>query len=365
MDGGCALQLTSQSFRNFLFSRQLKHAIKTAIAAVICLILYKSFHMPKGYWAVLTAIAVMQSTADTGSLESTWRLSFQRLFGTMVGAIIGLSIHVLINPDYAQLVYIVFFLIVMGVYATYLWPSLKLAGVTAVIILLFAGHQPMSHNYAVLRAFEILLGAVIALIVSMTIWPQRMHQYLYKNYLKHMKQILDLFQVVQQSFAGHHAFTTEQERAVSDLLEEVDGEKVHLDHLLKSRKLFIANSLTRQIRLLKNIKMISKSIGDLPEDYYEDTPLMKITQKVFFLIDRGLLAIVVDHPLDDLLDKFDEVNRQYESAFENYRANKYFEHMSMAQSFAVVSLSIAVKKMLDLVSELIKSRATFRNGPFK
>lgn len=349
----------NNSLRNFLFSRQLKHAIKTAIAAVICLILYKSFNLPKGYWAVLTAIAVMQSTADTGSLESTWRISLQRLLGTMAGAIVGLAIHVLFYPGYTELIFIIFFLIVAGVYLTYLFPSMKLAGVTAVIVLLFAGHQPMSHNYAILRALEILLGAIVALVVSVAVWPQRMHQYLYKNYLKHMKQILDLFQAVQKAFSGHHGLTDEQSEAMSELLNEVDGEKIHLDDLMKSRRVRITNLLSRQIRLLKNIKVISRGIGDLPDDYYEDKRLMKVTQRAFFLIEKGLLVVVENNPTKDLLDQFEQTCLEYEAAFNAYRAKKYFEKLTMDESYAVMSLSITIKKMLDLVVELLKSSSSY------
>jgi uncharacterized membrane protein YccC len=350
------LQFTSEQFRAFLFSRQLKHAIKTAIAAIICLILYKSFYLPKGYWAVLTAIAVMQSTADTGSLESTWRISLQRLLGTMTGAIIGLSIHVLIYPNYWQLIIILFFLIIAGVYLAYLWPSMKTAGVTAVIILLFAGHQPMSHNYAVLRALEILLGAMVALMVSVLIWPQRMHQYLYKNYLQNMRRTLDLFQAVAKSFSSRKPLSTEQSEAMRDLLTTVDGEKVHLDHLMKSRKLLISNILLQQIRLLKNIKTISKSIDDLPEVYYTDVSQMKVTQKVLFIIDKALSAVVENQPLGDLLKTIEAISYEYDLAFEDYLARKYVEHLNMIESYAIVSLSISLKKMLDLVAELLKSK---------
>ena len=57
---------------------------------------------------MITAIVVMQSTADTGSLESTLRLAWQRLIGTMTGAILALVIHVLFQPTYIELIFIIF-----------------------------------------------------------------------------------------------------------------------------------------------------------------------------------------------------------------------------------------------------------------
>ena len=358
------MDIKTQKFYDFLASRQFKHAVKTAIATVICLVLYRSWHLPKGYWAVFTAIAVMQATADTSSLESAWKTSLDRLIGTMTGAIIGLSIHVLFYPDYWQLVSMVFVLIMVGVCITYVWPSMKLAGLTAVIVLLFAGHEPMTQNYAVLRAFEILLGAVVALTVSITIFPQRMHQYLFKNYKKHMKQIVDLFQVIEKAFGTKHALSIEQIDAMSELLDKVAKEKSHIDHLTRSRRLLISQILATQIRLLKNIKTIAKSIGILPFDYYEDSSLMKVTQKAFFLIDQALSGIVANDSLESLLDQFEPLSDEYDQAFEVYRLKKHFEKLTMNESYAVVSLSIAIKKMLDLLCELSKTTFDHKNSGF-
>ncbi len=358
------MNLKTEKFYGFLASRQFKHAVKTAIATVICLVLYRSLDLPKGYWAVFTAIAVMQATADTSSLEGAWKTSLDRLIGTMTGALVGLGIHVLIYPDYWQLVSIVFILIMVGVCITYVWPSMKLAGLTAVIVLLFAGHEPMTQNYAVLRAFEILLGAVVALTVSITIFPQRMHQYLFKNYRKHLKQILDLFQAIEKSFGNKHLLSTEQINAMTELLDKIAKEKSHIDHLTRSRRLLITQILANQVRLLKNIKAIGKSIGALPLDYYEDSSLMKVTQKIFFLIDQSLSAMVADTSLDEFLNQFEPLSDEYDQAFEDYKSKKYFDKLTMKESYAVVSLSIALKKMLDLLSELLKTTSDHKNSGF-
>ena len=185
----------------------------------------------------------------------------------MTGAILGLSIHVLFQPTYLELIFIVFALIVLGVCVTYFWSSMKLAGVTAVLVLLFAGHQPMSQNVAMLRGFEILIGALVALIVSVCIWPRRMHQYLFKNYLNHMQQILIYFMELEVAFFDRVVLPESDIKRISKLLEVVDKEKAHLNNLMRTRRLTVASILTRQIRLLKNIKLISKSIGAIPSSY--------------------------------------------------------------------------------------------------
>ncbi len=62
----------------------VKHAIKTAIAAVLTILLYESFKIPEGYWAAISAVIVMQANLG-GSLSASWN----RLLGSAIGATVG------------------------------------------------------------------------------------------------------------------------------------------------------------------------------------------------------------------------------------------------------------------------------------
>ena len=350
-----SIQHKLHQFKNFCASRQMKHAIKTAIAAIICLIIYKSEHLPKGYWAVITAIIVMQSTADTGSLESTFHLAWQRLVGTMLGAIVGLSIHVIFTPNYFELVFIIFLLIIVGVCITYFFPGMKMVGITAVLVILVSGHQPMTQNIAFIRAIEILLGAFIALFVSVTIWPQRMHQYLYQNYLKHMGVILKQFNKVETAFRVRSNITPSDNNVINNLLSQIDSERHHLDHLAKSRRRMISNLLSWQIRLLKNIKLIYKNIGQLPENYFENQSLMSQTEQVLELIHQRLILITSGTIKIEDETATHTIIEAYNLCIEQYRLNKRFQRFSMNESYAVATIAMAANKLVDLTSEIIDS----------
>ena len=73
-------------------SQQMRHAIKTSLAAVLAIIVYQYFHLPNGYWAVITAVVIMQSNIESGSYELTLKLALQRFVGTACGAVIGFVI---------------------------------------------------------------------------------------------------------------------------------------------------------------------------------------------------------------------------------------------------------------------------------
>jgi uncharacterized membrane protein YgaE (UPF0421/DUF939 family) len=62
----------------------LRHAIKTGVAAVVCLYLADLFRLPQGYWAAVSAVIVLQS-----SVGATVNASLSRFADTAIGAVLG------------------------------------------------------------------------------------------------------------------------------------------------------------------------------------------------------------------------------------------------------------------------------------
>lgn len=60
------------------------HAVRTAVAAVVSLLVAGLLGLPEAYWASITALIVMQST-----LGAALTISIQRFAGTAIGAFIG------------------------------------------------------------------------------------------------------------------------------------------------------------------------------------------------------------------------------------------------------------------------------------
>src|SRR5271154_6596092 len=63
---------------------ELVHAARTAIAAVISLLIARLLRLPEAYWAAIATMIVMQST-----LGAAWTVSKERLAGTALGAAMG------------------------------------------------------------------------------------------------------------------------------------------------------------------------------------------------------------------------------------------------------------------------------------
>jgi uncharacterized membrane protein YccC len=159
------------SWGTLLSGRQaeVRHALRVAIAAAASFGLAMLLHLPQGYWAVITAIVVVQT-----SLGGTLVASRERLIGTGVGALVG-SFAAWVRPHEAwgELIAIALSVGVLSLAAA-IRPSLKIAPVTAVIMIVGSGagqHGFLEHG--LLRVAEIALGGVIGVLVALSVFPAR------------------------------------------------------------------------------------------------------------------------------------------------------------------------------------------------
>ena len=132
------------------------------------------------YWAVLTAVIVMQTSVG-GSLKAM----FDRFVGTLGGAAWGVAVTVGLPHQgvAATGVALAVALIPLAVLVAFR-PGYRVAPVTAAIVLL--GHlgpgglgQDGAVEAALDRVFEIGLGSIVALLVALLVVPARAHGLLY------------------------------------------------------------------------------------------------------------------------------------------------------------------------------------------
>src|ERR1017187_888482 len=62
----------------------LVHSVRTAVAAVVSLLVARLFGLPATYWAPITTLVITQS-----SLGAAFAVSSQRFIGTVLGALLG------------------------------------------------------------------------------------------------------------------------------------------------------------------------------------------------------------------------------------------------------------------------------------
>jgi uncharacterized membrane protein YccC len=147
----------------------LRQGARMGLTCVAAALLAELSGLPQGFWAVFTAVIVMQTTVG-----GTLKASAERFAGTVAGAAIGglgkaVAAH---HGGAALLEVLAAAVIVTGALAAWR-PSLKVAPVTAVIVLIspVAGLNPVAEALA--RVAEIALGGAVAVAGSLIIFPTR------------------------------------------------------------------------------------------------------------------------------------------------------------------------------------------------
>ena len=138
----------------------------------------------------------MQSNIDSGSLELTIKLAIQRLIGTASGACLGLILTYFIGSSYIWLLFLIAVLIMLGSYLMLFYKGFNLFGPTAIIIILMSHQGPITESIAFYRTIEVILGVVVAVVVTILIWPYRLGDYLENNIRTRIKSIRQQFEYI-------------------------------------------------------------------------------------------------------------------------------------------------------------------------
>ena len=184
-------------------------ALKTAMAAGICYWLATLAHLQDGYWGSISAIIVLQS-----NVGSTVTASRDRLIGTLIGAGFG-AVFSLADPwigaIWAYLAAVVIAMVTCSLLG--LKNSSRLAAVTVTILMLV--HRTSSGFWAnwtlpAHRVGEVLLGIVVALVISAVVLPSRARTRLRDGLAQEYLRLGALFDAILQGFRGVHSEQTAQ-----------------------------------------------------------------------------------------------------------------------------------------------------------
>jgi len=149
---------------------ELRQTIRVTVAALAAFVAYKYLGLQQGYWAIFTVLIVMQ-----GSIGSTLGAATERMIGTLAGALLGgaaLAFHPHTPVEIAIALVIVTSIAVM---AAAIRPQLRVAPVTAAIMLLTEPTNVPVEIFVIDRIIEIALGGFIAVLATVLIFPARSH----------------------------------------------------------------------------------------------------------------------------------------------------------------------------------------------
>lgn len=169
---GNALSSIAATIREFLTRRapELRQTLRVTIATGAAYVAYKLLGLQQGYWAVFTVLIVMQ-----GSIGGTLGAATERMIGTLAGAIIG-GLAAAFHSNTSIGIGIALVLVTcITVWGAAIRPQLRIAPVTAAIMLLTDPAGAPVEQFVIDRVIEIGLGGLIGVLASVLVFPARSH----------------------------------------------------------------------------------------------------------------------------------------------------------------------------------------------
>lgn len=169
---GNALSSISARTREFLTRRspEIRQTLRVTIATGVAYVAFRLFGLQQGYWAVFTVLIVMQ-----GSIGGTLGAATERMIGTLAGAIVG-GLAAAFHSNTSSGIGIALVLVTCAtVWGAAIRPQLRVAPVTAAIMLLTEPAGAPVEQFVVDRIIEIGMGGLIGVLATVLIFPARSH----------------------------------------------------------------------------------------------------------------------------------------------------------------------------------------------
>jgi uncharacterized membrane protein YccC len=177
---------------------EFRHAIRVSVAVGVTFAIGELFHMPQAYWAVFTAVIVVQT-----SVGATITAAMERLAGTVVGGLIGAAAAYIQAKTVLAEGLTLSIAIAVAAFAASVRPSLRVAPVTAAIVLIGGITAKMDPlEAAAWRVVEIVLGSAIGVAATLLIFPARARKAVTERTARVMTQLAGLFDRFSKELEG-------------------------------------------------------------------------------------------------------------------------------------------------------------------
>jgi uncharacterized membrane protein YgaE (UPF0421/DUF939 family) len=140
------------------------HAVQTAIAVVVSLLIARLFRLPEAYWAPMSTLIVMQST-----LYAALPISMQYFAGTAAGAAVGAVTDTYFHGSVWAFGAAVLVIGLLGVKLQIERSAFRYASITLAIVMLVP-RTTSARLVALHRFFEVSIGLTVGLAIF-ALWP--------------------------------------------------------------------------------------------------------------------------------------------------------------------------------------------------
>jgi uncharacterized membrane protein YccC len=340
---------------------RLRQAIQTTIAACISYFIVDALGLPQGFWAVMTAILVTQA-----NVGASIGLALDRLFGSMVGVLVGGAVAVaLADAHELKFAGLAVTVLVLAFFAARR-PSLRIASVTAAIVILGDPRLGPPIASAENRMIEVAIGTLVAITTTLIVFPSRAGPAFAEHVTNTLKPLFQLLREVLAAALGTPLDTT----AVTAQAAKIRAAFASGDNLAKEARLevagFIADSpdpdaMLRTLRRLWHTEiMLMRAVAQpLPDLAIKELgPDIRALEAAIDDVSQQLCAADASYAAPDL-SAIETALAAFEQHTEELRARGGLRGLSMddmirlmAFDFALGQLRLNLRDLAERVPEL-------------
>jgi len=239
-------------FFTYRFRRRL-HVVRVLLALTITYVIIRLFEIPHSSWALVSTVMVMGNLPHIGGVLDKGR---QRLLGTLLGA--GSGLVLILLPPGLPLLVPAGSLAAIGI-ATWLTFGSRhgYSGLMfAISLLLVVGDGSHDLGIALWRAFDVLLGTLVGIAVTVLVLPQKATDMMRFMLAENLDRMARLFHAHTTAAASLDVDTRALLKATSASLVKQRGlvDAIHRERRLRRDELDDIISLQR--RMLSTIELL-------------------------------------------------------------------------------------------------------------
>ncbi|MFN7108607.1 MAG: FUSC family protein [Brevundimonas sp.] len=151
---------------------EVRAALQMAVGAMAALYLATGLNLPHPYWSVISAIVVIQASVGGGVLT----VARDRAIGTVTGALVGAVFAFLRPPGMESMALSIAASTALLAFFGTGRPWLKIAPVTATIVIAGGTGAEGPASLALDRVMEILVGSGVGVMAILALFPRHAHQ---------------------------------------------------------------------------------------------------------------------------------------------------------------------------------------------
>lgn len=270
------------------------HSIKTAIACLIGLAIVTYFRWPMGQWVPITIIVVMSAQARFGG---ALQKAYMRFLGTAAGVMVTLLTLTFFNHDLVAVFTVIFLSCLVFTYIATEESAVSYAGVLGgVTVVLTLTGLNVDRYYALQRGFYIVVGIIIALLVSRFVFPLHAREKLRDSVANTICNLRNLYFAMVQGedidAEKLRLFNVRITKSIGEQMQLISEASLGSRYFAQHRKALFTEIYSSERRLYRLINLMERSLSEAGANEF-----IKAMHKI-----RSIEEVhaIIEHSLDNL-----------------------------------------------------------------